>query len=90
MMSPMSAIIVTTLQTHTLVIFPPMLRPQLHEACVMVHYAYWQGEEEDDEDRVNIWEDNWDDDNIEDDFSLQLRTELEKQGKSMDGQEPMK
>ncbi|PSR89002.1 hypothetical protein EW026_g3953 [Hermanssonia centrifuga] len=25
-----------------------------------------------------LWEDNWDDDDIEDDFSVQLRNELEK------------
>lgn len=25
-----------------------------------------------------LWEDNWDDDDIEDDFSVQLRSELEK------------
>ncbi|XP_022326036.1 26S proteasome complex subunit SEM1-like [Crassostrea virginica] len=49
----------------------------------------WTGADEDEED-VNVWEDNWDDDNVEDDFSLQLRAELEKQGKSMEGQEPMK
>uniref|UniRef100_T1J0B8 26S proteasome complex subunit SEM1 n=1 Tax=Strigamia maritima TaxID=126957 RepID=T1J0B8_STRMM len=31
----------------------------------------WTGKAEDDED-VNVWEDNWDDDNVEDDFSKQL------------------
>lgn len=35
-------------------------------------YADWGAAEEDAED-VNVWEDNWDDDNIEDDFSQQLR-----------------
>lgn len=49
----------------------------------------WTGADEDEED-VNVWEDNWDDDNVEDDFSLQLRAELEKQGKTIEGQEPMK
>lgn len=39
----------------------------------------WTGKDEDDED-ISVWEDNWDDDNVEDDFSLQLRAELEKQG----------
>ncbi|CAM1292919.1 Uncharacterised protein g586 [Pycnogonum litorale] len=39
----------------------------------------WSGHVEDEQD-VNVWEDNWDDDNIEDDFSMQLRNELEKQG----------
>ena len=32
----------------------------------------WTGAEEDDTD-VNVWEDNWDDDDIEEDFSQQLR-----------------
>lgn len=32
----------------------------------------WAGEEEDKKD-VNVWEDNWDDDNVDDDFSVQLR-----------------
>jgi len=37
----------------------------------------WTGADEDQGD-VNVWEDNWDDDNIEDDFSQQLKAELEK------------
>jgi len=28
-----------------------------------------------------LWEDNWDDDDIEEDFSVQLRSELQKTGK---------
>lgn len=28
-----------------------------------------------------LWEDNWDDDDIEEEFSVQLRSELEKSGK---------
>jgi len=32
----------------------------------------WTGADEDEKD-VNVWEDNWDDDNVEDDFSVQLR-----------------
>ncbi|KAI0000886.1 DSS1/SEM1 family-domain-containing protein [Russula vinacea] len=28
-----------------------------------------------------LWEDNWDDDDIEEEFSVQLRSELEKAGK---------
>jgi len=44
----------------------------------------WNGKEEDEED-INVWEDNWDDDNVEDDFSKQLRVELEKQGQKMEG-----
>ncbi|XP_050433364.1 26S proteasome complex subunit SEM1 [Adelges cooleyi] len=36
--------------------------------------------EQDEEDKeANVWEDNWDDDNVEDDFSVQLRAEYEKQ-----------
>ncbi|CAL1716875.1 unnamed protein product [Somion occarium] len=34
-----------------------------------------------------LWEDNWDDDDIEDDFSVQLRNELEK--KKSGSAEPM-
>lgn len=30
---------------------------------------------------VNVWEDNWDDDNVEDDFNQQLRAQLESQKK---------
>jgi hypothetical protein len=32
----------------------------------------WTGKDED-EDDINVWEDNWDDENAEDDFNLQLR-----------------
>lgn len=38
---------------------------------------YWTGKDEDEGD-INVWEDNWDDDNAEDDFNIQLRAELEK------------
>ena len=41
----------------------------------------WTGKAEDETD-VNVWEDNWDDDDVEDDFSVQLRNELEKQSNS--------
>ncbi|KDQ24485.1 hypothetical protein PLEOSDRAFT_1085661 [Pleurotus ostreatus PC15] len=34
-----------------------------------------------------LWEDNWDDDDIEDEFSVQLRNELVKTGKSSDAME---
>ena len=34
--------------------------------------ADW-GEEEEDQADKQLWEDNWDDDNVEDDFSVQLR-----------------
>ena len=39
----------------------------------------WTAAEEDKTDQ-NVWEDNWDEDDLEDDFSQQLRLELEKQG----------
>ncbi|XP_066923034.1 26S proteasome complex subunit SEM1-like [Clytia hemisphaerica] len=29
---------------------------------------------------LQVWEDDWDDDDVEDDFSQQLRAELEKNG----------
>lgn len=39
----------------------------------MIHsVSDWEGSEEDKDD-LNVWEDNWDDDNIDDDFSVQLR-----------------
>ncbi|CAD7675844.1 unnamed protein product [Nyctereutes procyonoides] len=31
-----------------------------------------------------VWKDNWDDDNVEDDFSNQLQAELEKHGCKME------
>merc|ERR1712117_659364 len=43
----------------------------------------WTNREEDPSD-VNVWEDNWDDDNVEDDFSVQLKSELESQGVAME------
>eukprot|EP00794_Sanderia_malayensis_P003615 gene3615-4126_t len=39
----------------------------------------WKAEDEDEED-AQLWEDDWDDDNVDDDFSKQLRAELEKNG----------
>jgi len=39
---------------------------------VTVWSVDWTGADEDQAD-VNVWEDNWDDDNVEDDFSQQLR-----------------
>lgn len=38
----------------------------------------WTGKDEEEKD-VNVWEDNWDDDDVEDDFNVQLRAELAKQ-----------
>ncbi|XP_031548806.1 26S proteasome complex subunit SEM1-like [Actinia tenebrosa] len=50
----------------------------------------WTEQDEDQED-IHVWEDNWDDDTVEDDFSNQLRAELEKQGHKVEQQqEPMK
>lgn len=43
----------------------------------------WTARDEDPSD-VNVWEDNWDDDNVEDDFSEQLKSELESQGVAME------
>ncbi|KAJ2492856.1 hypothetical protein IWW37_001028 [Coemansia sp. RSA 2050] len=37
----------------------------------------WNEDAEDKED-ITLWDDNWDDDDLEDDFSKQLRVELEK------------
>ena len=34
--------------------------------------ADWTKRDEDGKD-LNVWKDNWDDDNVEDDFSVQLR-----------------
>ncbi|KAM9823798.1 26S proteasome complex subunit SEM1 [Neosynchiropus ocellatus] len=42
----------------------------------------WTGLDEDED--AHVWEDNWDDDNVEDDFSNQLRNELEKHGYKME------
>ena len=39
----------------------------------------WMVQDEDSEDK-QAWEDNWDDDKVDDDFSVQLRAELEKLG----------
>ncbi|XP_068716183.1 26S proteasome complex subunit SEM1-like [Montipora capricornis] len=49
----------------------------------------WTAIDEDQGD-IHVWEDNWDDDTVEDDFSNQLRVELEKQGHKVDQPEPMK
>lgn len=48
--------------------------------CSFFKLVEWaDGKENDDE--VNVWEDNWDDDNVEDDFNNQLRAQLESQNK---------
>lgn len=38
----------------------------------------WADTKEDDEE-ITVWEDNWDDDNVEDDFNQQLRAQLENE-----------
>lgn len=46
-------------------------------------FSDWTGLDEDED--THVWEDNWDDDNVEDDFSNQLRyfnTNLSLQGTS--------
>lgn len=68
---------------------PPKVSFNQHVRCIRnihPHYSYgyistfsdWTGNQED-EDEVNVWEDNWDDDNVEDDFNQQLRAQLEGQ-----------
>ncbi|KAM7126932.1 26S proteasome complex subunit SEM1-like, partial [Molossus nigricans] len=42
----------------------------------------WTGLDEDED--AHVWEGNWDDDKVEDDFSNQLRAELEKHGYKME------
>ncbi|PSN46073.1 hypothetical protein C0J52_02283 [Blattella germanica] len=54
-----------------------------HNLCGNWMKFDWTGKDEDEED-ISVWEDNWDDDNVEDDFSTQLRAELEKQGVKLD------
>jgi 26 proteasome complex subunit DSS1 len=39
---------------------------------IIGQFSDWTGKDEDEED-ISVWEDNWDDDNVEDDFSMQLR-----------------
>ena len=39
---------------------------------LLIFFPDWADKDEDAGD-VNVWEDNWDDDNVEDDFSRQLR-----------------
>ena len=51
----------------------------LYSHCI----ADWTSRDEDPSD-VNVWEDNWDDDTVEDDFSVQLKSELESQGVAME------
>ncbi len=43
----------------------------------MAVVADWDDKEEDGKDALQQWEDDWDDDDVTDDFSVQLRKELE-------------
>ena len=44
---------------------------------LMLPAAEWTSEEEDKED-IQQWEEDWDDNDVSDDFTRQLRAELEK------------
>jgi 26 proteasome complex subunit DSS1 len=39
----------------------------------MLFHSGWNSKAGEEEEDVKVWEDNWDDDNIEDDFSVQLK-----------------
>lgn len=39
---------------------------------ILFHFKDWTGKDKDEQD-ISVWEDNWEDDNIEDDFNKQLR-----------------
>lgn len=43
---------------------------------IFLYFAEWD-DKEDGNEAVQQWEDDWDDDDVNDDFSLQLRKELE-------------
>ena len=50
-------------------------RRQDDDVCAFIigsFFAEWDGKDEDQED-ANVWDDNWDDDTVEDDFSVQLK-----------------
>lgn len=42
--------------------------------CIFLFILFldWSGKDKDEQD-ISVWEDNWEDDNIEDDFNKQLR-----------------
>ncbi|KAL5227096.1 hypothetical protein ABZP36_015361 [Zizania latifolia] len=50
--------------------------PWLTLSCINFGVSEWDDKEEGNE-AVQQWEDDWDDDDVSDDFSLQLRKELE-------------
>lgn len=43
---------------------------------MLIHLIDWA--ENDSDDVITVWEDNWDDDNVEDDFNQQLKAQLTK------------
>ena len=45
--------------------------------CIFLSFIEWD-DKEDGNEAVQQWEDDWDDDDVNDDFSLQLRKELEE------------
>lgn len=67
-----------SVQLKLMFVAPDVLTPNIFYLRVFV--LEWTGNKED-EDDVNVWEDNWDDDNVEDDFNNQLRAQLESQKK---------
>lgn len=42
-------------------------------------FVEWGKEQQDDEDK-RLWAEDWDDDDVDDDFAKQLRSELSKSG----------
>ncbi|KAJ2084400.1 hypothetical protein H4R24_000030 [Coemansia sp. RSA 988] len=51
--------------------------PKQHSKQASVVEIYWDASDEDAED-INLWDESWDDDDMDDDFSKQLRVQLEK------------
>ena len=45
---------------------------RIRQINFVFEFLEWESKDEDPAD-VNVWEDNWDDDTVEDDFSVQLR-----------------
>ncbi|KAF9586313.1 hypothetical protein BGW38_007060 [Lunasporangiospora selenospora] len=60
---------------------PETQNPQLNsleEDDEFEEFAAQDWNETEEEKNANQWDDNWDDDDVEDDFSIQLRAELQK------------
>lgn len=60
-------------------LFSLYIHPKSNSFSSSISAEWADGKENEDE--VNVWEDNWDDDNVEDDFNNQLRAQLESQKK---------